>query len=65
LILHACAATAWPLTVTAALLVVMGVDYGLQWLRVLESTNTRRFLTGIAGGYGIFGIAYHVIMMGL
>lgn len=36
----------------AALLFVMGLDWGIQRIGLLESTNPRRFLTGICGGIG-------------
>lgn len=38
------------------MLVIMGMDWGIQWLGVKESTNVRRFITGILGGYGLFSL---------
>ena len=32
---------------------IMFVDWLLQYKKVLESTNTRRLVTGICGGYGV------------
>ncbi len=37
----------------AALLVPMGVDWGLQYVSVLPSTNLRRLITGLLGGAGL------------
>lgn len=31
---------------------LMGLDWGIQRIGLLESTNPRRFLTGICGGIG-------------
>ena len=30
------------------------VDSSLQYMMILMSTNIRRFITGIAGGYGVY-----------
>ena len=35
------------------LLVPMGIDWGLQFLKILQSNNVRRFLTGLLGGFGL------------
>lgn len=35
------------------LLVPMGVDWLLQYINILESTNTRRVITGLLGGIGL------------
>ena len=53
---HACCAHVWSLKVNILLLATMGVDYGLQRMCLVESTNVRRLLTGMAGGYGFWGI---------
>ena len=37
-------------------LAVMGSDWGIQALKIKESTNLRRFITGILGGFGLFSI---------
>lgn len=34
------------------LAIIMLFDWGIQYIGVLESNNTRRFITGILGGYG-------------
>ena len=45
-----------PLRFSIALLAVMGIDWGVQELGIKTSTNRRRFITGIAGGFGLFSI---------
>ena len=30
------------------------LDWALQYMMILMSTNIRRFITGIAGGYGVY-----------
>lgn len=35
---------------------VMFLDWFLQYIKVKESTNFRRLITGILGGYGIIGM---------
>ena len=34
-------------------LVPMAIDWGLQYLNVLESSNIRRYITGLLGGIGL------------
>lgn len=49
------------LLAAAALLAPMGVDWGLQFLGVLPSTNLRRLLSGLLGGAGVtcvYGLAF-------
>lgn len=43
----------------ALLLGIMGVDWLIQRLGILESTNGRRFITGIVGGFGLFTLYFH------
>lgn len=38
------------------LLILMGIDWGIQAIHIKESTNLRRFVTGICGGLGLFSI---------
>ncbi len=54
---------------SAALLSLMGADWLIQRLGWMESTNPRRFVTGICGGFGLFSLylfillfAYHYIV---
>lgn len=35
-----------------ALSSVMLIDWSMQYLEILESTNNRRFITGLIGGFG-------------
>ncbi|MCH5266629.1 MAG: DUF2085 domain-containing protein [Lachnospiraceae bacterium] len=39
----------------------MGADWGIQEAGVKDSTNPRRFVTGIAGGYGLFSLYFWMI----
>ncbi|MCP1111030.1 DUF2085 domain-containing protein [Ohessyouella blattaphilus] len=45
-----------PVNVSLGLLGLMGIDWGLQELHIKESSNRRRLLTGIGGGFGIFSL---------
>jgi len=42
-------------------LTIMGIDWSLQALKILESTNIRRLITGFCGGIGIMNM-YVVII---
>ena len=44
------------------LLLIMGLDWFIQYLNILESNNIRRLITGILGGFGLTGIYYYVIV---
>lgn len=39
---------------------VMGTDWGIQALKIKQSTNKRRFITGILGGFGLFSLYAYV-----
>ena len=41
------------LWICIALMAVMFLDWFIQYLEIKESTNLRRLITGICGGYGI------------
>lgn len=41
---------------STTLLLIMGLDWFVQEIRILESTNIRRLVTGILGGYGLFNL---------
>lgn len=45
-----------PLPFSIALLGIMGADWGIQEMGIRESNNTRRFITGTMGGFGLFSI---------
>ena len=42
-------------------LIPMGIDWGLQYLKILESSNYRRLITGLLGGFGLTYIYYFII----
>lgn len=39
----------------------MGLDWALQELHIKESTNRRRFITGLLGGFGLFSLYLNII----
>ena len=41
-----------PVEICIAMSGIMLVDWGLQYLEIKESTNTRRLITGLIGGFG-------------
>lgn len=45
---------------SAAMLLAMGADWFAQYAGICESTNPRRFITGILGGAGIMALYAHV-----
>lgn len=45
-----------PISMSLCFLSIMGIDWGLQELKIKESTNYRRLFTGILGGFGLFSI---------
>lgn len=42
-----------PLRICTVLCFIMFADWLIQYLKILNSTNIRRFITGILGGYGL------------
>lgn len=44
--------------IPALLLMLMGIDWGIQEFGIKESTNRRRLITGIAGGFGLFRLYF-------
>ena len=48
--------------VSLILLLPMGIDWGLQHLKILQSNNIRRLITGILGGFGLTLVYYHAII---
>ena len=48
--------------VSCILLIPMGIDWGLQFLKILESDNIRRLITGMLGGFALTYIYYYLIM---
>lgn len=45
-----------PVKICLLCLAVMGLDWGMQECGITASTNRRRFLTGILGGFGLFSM---------
>ena len=43
------------------LLLIMGADWGVQYVGIKKSTNLRRFITGVGGGLGLFSIYFWLI----
>ena len=43
------------------LLVPMGIDWGLQFLKILKSDNIRRLITGLLGGFGLTYVYFYII----
>lgn len=41
---------------------IMGFDWFIQYIKLLESNNIRRLITGILGGFGIVNIYYYIIV---
>ncbi len=50
----------WILSVGASVvgMGVMGADWAIQEVGIRESTNTRRLITGILGGFGVFNMYF-------
>ena len=44
-------------------LVPMGIDWFIQYINVLESTNVRRFATGLLGGFGLTYFYFIIIKL--
>lgn len=47
-----------PVVYCVALLGLMGLDWGVQYVGLHESNNGRRFVTGICGGFGLFQLYF-------
>lgn len=43
------------------LIIIMGIDWFIQEINIKPSTNTRRLITGICGGFGVFSLYIYVI----
>lgn len=48
--------------VSIALLLIMGLDWFIQYIKLLQSTNIRRLITGTLAGIGLTFIYYYVIV---
>lgn len=52
-----------PYYIAVSLLAVMGVDWLIQKTGVKESTNIRRLVTGVLGGFGLFSIYINIVIL--
>lgn len=43
------------------LTLIMFVDWLIQFLEIKESTNRRRFITGLVGGFGMSYVFYYLV----
>jgi uncharacterized membrane protein len=50
-----------PPILSVGLLTVMGIDWSIQKIGWMESTNMRRLLTGLCGGFGVFSTYLFVL----
>lgn len=41
---------------------ILLIDWMIQYLKIKESTNFKRLITGILGGYGLFSIEIEIIL---
>ena len=48
--------------ISVVLLIIMFIDWLLQYLKILMSTNLRRFITGLIGGLGLTYFYYYIII---
>jgi uncharacterized membrane protein len=44
------------------ILLIMGLDWFVQFIKILESNNFRRLITGVCGGIGLTYIYYYIII---
>lgn len=50
------------ITIAIGLLLIMGIDWGIQFMKLLQSNNIRRLITGMSGGIGLmYGYYYGII----
>lgn len=49
------------LIVNIVFMIIMGLDWVIQYIGIKQSTNIRRFITGILGGFSIINIYYYII----
>lgn len=52
-----------PWYIAIGLLGIMGLDWLLQRIGLKESTNIRRLVTGIFGGFGLFSLYIFIFML--
>lgn len=52
-----------PPYIALGLLAVMGADWLIQRIGLKESTNIRRLITGLCGGFGLFSLYINAFML--
>ena len=52
-----------PVIFLMSLCAVMFLDWFIQYLKIRESTNIRRVITGFLGGYGYFSLVLKAIFI--
>lgn len=52
-----------PYYIAVCLLAVMGLDWLVQRTGIKESTNIRRLVTGVCGGFGLFSIYITIVLL--
>lgn len=50
------------IVVSTVLLLIMGFDWFIQYIKILQSNNIRRLITGISGGIGLTYIYYNLFV---
>lgn len=50
-----------PMNISILLLAIMGFDWSIQEFKIKSSTNFRRLITGILGGFGLFSLYANII----
>ena len=50
-----------PMHISILLLSIMGFDWRIQEFKIKSSTNFRRLITGILGGFGLYSLYANVI----
>ncbi len=51
-----------PVNYSVLLLTIMLVDWLFQFVKIKESTNIRRLITGVLGGFGLSNLYYFIII---
>jgi uncharacterized membrane protein len=52
-----------PYYIALSLLAIMGLDWFVQRIGLRESTNLRRLVTGICGGFGLFSVYINLFIL--
>ena len=51
----------FPDSISIGFMIIMFIDWALQYKKIKESTNMRRFVTGILGGFGLSMFTYNLV----